>query len=283
MLVTFAHLIHIASVLPSDASALESSISALVSEITRLDNRSEFWERSLPWFTALVVAGLLGDAIVIVWERREETSARRRWIEHGFHPAEMSPTWKFILELIATAAIFVGVGLELWAGAAVAAINGQLRSKNGELRDKSNQLLELVTQQAGDAEERAAKLELILADRHITFQQRQEMLPMLRPQAGTEVLVEYVTPSGTDAPEYAIEIGGVFHDAGWKVIPSLGRLITMNPPLHGFAVEGGINESRAAKKALGVLDKRVHTTPPTPSPETGKMRKTGVVIYVGSK
>jgi hypothetical protein len=151
MIVTLAYLISTASALPTDASALESAMSALVKDITALDSRSEFWEKVLPWFTGLVAAGLIADVVVVVWERRDEIHARLRWIRQGFHPAEASSAWRFALELFATAAILLGVALELWAGAAIANINGQLRSKNAELRSKSNQLLALVTQEAGDA------------------------------------------------------------------------------------------------------------------------------------
>ena len=151
MIATFAHLISIASALPADASALESAISALVREITTLESRSEFWEKSLPWFTGLVVLGLVADVVVIIWERKEEVATYRRWVYQGFHPAERPSRWNFTLELIASAAILLGVAGELWAGAAIASVNGQLRSKNAELRDKSNQLVALVTQEAGDA------------------------------------------------------------------------------------------------------------------------------------
>jgi hypothetical protein len=134
MIITFAHLMWIASALSTDASALESAISALVSEITTLESGSEFWEKSLPWFTGLVVLGLVADVVVIIWERRDEIAAYRRWIHQGFHPAERPSRRKFALELVASAAILLGVAGELWAEAAIASINGQLRSKNAELR-----------------------------------------------------------------------------------------------------------------------------------------------------
>jgi hypothetical protein len=51
------------------------------------------------------------------------------------------------------------------------------------------------------------------------------------------VLVEFLTPSGTDAPEFAKEIGDVFHDAGWNVTQPTGALVTMTPAVHGLAIE----------------------------------------------
>jgi hypothetical protein len=250
---------------------------------TDLLNWRDTWFHCLLWSTAVVGLGLALEGPELWLEIKHITldrRDRRNFFALSHH--EIPPKLK-VLAFIGWLLIVIGVVGEGAFEAMVSRADGQVQTFN-------DILLEDAQRQAGNArirtaelEKEAAQLRLQIADRHITFQQRQEMLAMLRPQAGTGVLVEYVTPSGTDAPEYAIEIGGVFHDAGWKVTPSLGRLITMNPPLHGFAVEGGAKESRAAKKALGLLDKRVHIAPPTPSPETGQIRKTGMVIYVGSK
>lgn len=70
----------------------------------------------------------------------------------GINPAERPSNSRFVLEVVASIAIFLGVAGELWAGAEIAYLNGQLRNKNSDLRSKSDQLLALVTQQAGDAE-----------------------------------------------------------------------------------------------------------------------------------
>lgn len=222
MLVTFAHVIPTASVLPRDASALESAISALVCEVTRLESRSEFWERWLPWFTALVVAGLLGDAIVIIWERREEQMARRRWVEHGFHPAEISPTWKFVLELVATAAIFVGVGLELWAGAAVASINGQLRPKNTELRNTGDELVALLHHEVEDERLARVKIEASVAWRHLTKQQKTDIGEDLRKTYKPELISMWFLHGDAEGANFAADIANALKNAKMLVFPPLG-------------------------------------------------------------
>ena len=214
MIATFAHLVSVASVLPADASALERAISALVREITRLDSRSEFWEKSLPWFTALVVAGLLADVIVIIWERRDERRARQRWVEQGFHPAEMSSAWKFALELVATAAIFVGVALELWAGAAVAAINGQLRSKNSELRQKSNQLVVLLEQDTEDEHSARVAAEESVAWRTFSPRARSQLTSTLRNFRVERAWLSY-NVGDTEAFTFGRELGTVLQSANW--------------------------------------------------------------------
>jgi hypothetical protein len=246
-------------------------------------NWRDVWFDWLLVATALVLIGLALEGPELYHEIRHLWLDRRDEKQHFvLTDHKIRPRWKF-LSFIGWILIVVGVAGEVFFETMVSLADGKLQTFNNIILDSTIREASEARVRTAELEKEAAQLRLQIADRHITFQQRQEMLAILRPHAGSGILVEYVTPSGTDAPEYAIEIGGVFHEAGWKVTPSLGLLITMNPPLHGFAVEGGVTESRAAKKALEVLDKRVHTTPPTPSPETGKIRKTGVVIYVGSK
>lgn len=157
-IIAFAHLIWTSSALPTNASDLENAILALTKAVTALDKQSEFWETAMPWFTALVVAGLLGDLVVVIWERRDEVHAYRRWIRHSFNPVELPSLWKLVLELFSTSAIFIGVALELWAGVEIARINQQLRTKNGELRDKSTHLVALINESANGLEKKAASL-----------------------------------------------------------------------------------------------------------------------------
>jgi len=87
-----------------------------------------------PWFTGLVVLGLIADLVIVAWERREEMANWHRWVLVGVHFPDRPTRLRFILELLATCAIFLGVAGEFWAGVKVAYINGQLRGKNAELR-----------------------------------------------------------------------------------------------------------------------------------------------------
>lgn len=159
------HMTSTLSALPTDASAFDSSISALKScisvlesSIKSLDNSSAFCERLLPWFTGLVVVGLIVDVFVV---HREHNEARREWSRGIVRPPDRPSTWKHVWELIATIAIFLGVAGELGVGVEIAVINGQLRSKNSDLRSKSDQLLALITQEAGDAVTSASKAQTL--------------------------------------------------------------------------------------------------------------------------
>lgn len=141
--------------LPKDLSALQSAefalrncIGALERSIDSLQAKARFWELLLPWFTGMVVVGLLLDLLVVWWERSEDIEKWRllRWLP------ERPSAGRFLCELAGTVLIFVGVAGEFWAGAAVTVINGNLRTATGELRSDSDQLLALATQEAGDAE-----------------------------------------------------------------------------------------------------------------------------------
>lgn len=152
-------MITLLSVLPTDTSgldscisALKSSIQALESSIKLLEGSSSLWETLLPWFTGLVVIGLVVDVIVVRLEQRDTWEA---WSRGIMRPPDRPSTRRHLWELFASVAIFIGVAGELGVGVKIAVINGQLRSKNSELRSKSDQLLALITQEAGDAAQSA--------------------------------------------------------------------------------------------------------------------------------
>jgi hypothetical protein len=218
MIVTFAHLISMVSALPIDASALESAISALVKEITTLESRSEFWEKSLPWFTGLVVLGLVADVVVIIWERRDDIAAYRRWVYQGFHPAERPSRWKFALELVASTAILLGVAGELWAGAAIAFVNGQLRNKNAELRDKSNQLVALLQKETEGERSARVKLEALVAWRRLSKEQQSVIAAHLKQFGGIRVGISYLG-GNPEASQFAYDIAAALHAAQWNKYP----------------------------------------------------------------
>jgi hypothetical protein len=134
----------------------------------------------------------------------------------------------------------------------------------------------------------AAKLEQRLADRHINLEQREKMLAILKEQPGTRVAVTFLSPAPSDAQEYSIEIGEVFHDANWTMVP-FPWLTSMNNPVHGFAVEvrekgsSSKRESleRATRAALSVLDDRISVTHGGHDPGMGM--NLDLVVLVGSK
>lgn len=232
MIISFAYLISIASALPADASALESALSALVNEITTLESRSEFWEKSLPWFTGLVVLGLAADAVVIIWERRDEIAAYRLWIYQAFHPAERPLRWKFALELLASAAILLGVAGELSASAAIASINGQLRIKNGQLRDKSNQLVALLNGETAQLHKEAeaerlarVKIEARVAWRHLTDNQKSAIGSKLGDFSNQEGASLWYQTGDTESATFAVDIAEALKKSHIVVQPPAGVTI----------------------------------------------------------
>ncbi len=190
-----------------------------------------------------------------------------------------SEKWKKrarIFELL----VIVGVAGELFADGGVFLFSAHLQTI-------SDVEVARLHKEAGDAELRAAQLEQSLADRHITLEQRKKMLGILSARPGARVSVTFVTPAEPDAQEYSIEVGGVFHDAKWTVVP-FPWLISNDKPIHGFSVEirqnGPATKRKltelAARQALSVLDDRIWVT------STGNdlnQLKINLLILVGSK
>jgi hypothetical protein len=158
--VIFAHLIQSASRLPIDTSALESAISALERDIRAWDSSSGPWERSLPWFTALVALGVAMEFWVIWRERRDDVEAFSLGI---VRLADRPSTVKYVIEILSVLFITAGIVGELWVGIKITSINGMLRSKNTELRSKTGQLIALLNQETEqlrkDANAEATKIE----------------------------------------------------------------------------------------------------------------------------
>jgi hypothetical protein len=106
------------------------------------------WERWLPAFAFWVFVGVGIEIVAILREYRENRAA---WRRGTIRSSEKPATPKLIWELMGATLVTVGVGLEFWGGAAIAKINGDLRSLNAKLRHDSGELVALVTQQAGEA------------------------------------------------------------------------------------------------------------------------------------
>jgi len=144
------------SALEHSISALERCVSALESSIKVFEDRSLFWEKLPPWFTGLVVLGVLMELWGIRREYREDMEA---WaLTHfGVHRLPMKPLRRDVL-IDVVSVVFVAIGIvgELGVGLKIATINNQirgasavLRSKNEALRSDSDQLLTLVTKKVG--------------------------------------------------------------------------------------------------------------------------------------
>jgi hypothetical protein len=261
---------------PSLTEALDSIVKA------DLLNWRDVWFHRLLWSTAAVALGLAFEGPEL-WLEIRHIRLDRRDRRMFFAPTrhEIGSTWK-MLAFIGWVLIVLGVMGEGIFEAMVSRVDDQVQTF-------SDILLEDAQRQAGDArmrtaelEKEAAQLRLQMADRHITLAQRQKMLSILKPRSGASASIEFLTPSGTDAPEFSEEIREIFRDAGWKVPKPTGVLLSRNSPVRGFVIEGGKTkpELRAARKALQVLDSRVlYELPPvgvTAPPAA-------VMIYVGSK
>jgi hypothetical protein len=216
MTVTLAHLIYTASALPSSASDLRSAISSLEKAIAPLEDSSGCWEKALPWFTGLVVVGLIVEIFALVWERRDGMAAWRDWVAIGINPAERPSNGRFVLEVVASIAIFLGVALELFAGAEIAYLNGQLRSKNGDLRSKSDQLIALLTQETEDDSLARVKLEATVAWRRLSKRQLSALSDNLKPPAGLKVGVSYLNGEA-EGLGFANDIATALRAAKWNV------------------------------------------------------------------
>lgn len=253
-----AHLICIASALPSDASALESAISALESAITTLDNSSAFWERLLPWFTGFVVAGVVAEVWVVCLDHRDAMDAWRRGI---IRPPGRPSHRRFWVEVVASSAIALGVACELWAGVAIARINGQLRSRNAELRTKTDQFIALLNTEAGDANERAGKAEERVAEllqeiqpRRLSPDQEKNIADLLKSYAGKIVSVA-TYHQDAEAMILAAQIEEALRKANILVWDRIGTFGAMGMPLYlGVTVDTNSSDKKLASalcKALG--------------------------------
>ncbi len=153
--VIIQHLANLPSSCPSDASSLESCISALKSSISALESCIKASEGSsghletIGWLCAFAVGiGIAGEIVVIVSEHRDDLGD---WGRGFVRPPDKPPAWRFWFDIVATLIVLGGVFGEAVAAAKIGSINSQLRSKTSELRAKSVQLLAVTTEEAGDA------------------------------------------------------------------------------------------------------------------------------------
>jgi hypothetical protein len=155
--------------------------------------------------------------------------------------------------------VIIGVAGELLA-------DGGIFLFSGHLQTISNSEIAVLSKEAQQFREHAAALELQIADRHVNRDQRTRMVNALHATSG-RVAVTFVASSGADSQEYAAEIGDVFREAKWTVVP-FPWLTSYEVPLCGFAVNvrnKGSTSTRellgeTAREALLVLDKRIAVT-----------------------
>ncbi|MGA8222527.1 MAG: hypothetical protein WB780_12805 [Candidatus Acidiferrales bacterium] len=219
-------------------------------------------EIALLLFGVMLVIGLVGEyAESEKWKKREK-----------------------IFKLL----VIIGVAGELFADGGVFLFSAHLQTISDAEVATLNKEAGEARRDAADAQLHTAKLEQRLADRHVTLEQRKKMLGILSARSGPRASVTFLTPAEPDAQEYAIEIGGVFQDAKWTVVP-FTWLISQNTPVHGFAIEirqnGPASKRKlteiAARQALSVLDDRILVTYTGTDPN--QSLKLDLLILVGNK
>jgi len=133
--------------------------------------------------------------------------------------------------------------------------------------------------EAKKAEQRTAELNASLADRHLTLDQRKQMLAVLSGLPGTRVMVTYLLNADADAQEYAAEIGSVFRDIpGWTLAaPPPG--VSSDQPVYGFAIQSryaSASKMKSIENALAMTGYKVTLWPV-------KQGQEEIGIYVGRK
>lgn len=153
-----------ASAFEAQISALKSCISALESSINASEGASRFWER-FGWSCAIAVGvGIVGELVVIVREYLDDLES---WARGIVRPPDRPSFRLFWFDIFATVLVLAGVFGEAGASGKIASLNNDLRSNTSLLRAKSDQLLALATQEAGNAEERAANANRIAQEERL--------------------------------------------------------------------------------------------------------------------
>jgi hypothetical protein len=265
--VIFACLVQAASSLATDASALESSISALLSKIRELESSSVPWERALPWFTLLVAVGVAMELWVMRHERRDDMEAWRRGI---VRPPDRPSTVKYLVEVASILLITAGIVGELWVGIKITSINGVLRSLNAEVRTKSDQLVELLHGEAEglrkDAEiEHSArvKIEASVEWRHLTEQQQKGIGMDLGIKFSKSIIGIWFLAGDIEGSRFASDIAEAMRDAQLMVWPPKSlALMRVGGPLNskierdptGISVAPTTTDPRSGSLAVAIRD-----------------------------
>jgi hypothetical protein len=261
--VMIAHVICILSNLPTDASALQSSISTLEREIADLDKSSlspEFW---LPFFTILVGIGVAIEIIVVLRDHKEKVE---EWELCKLIPDKPS-SGKLRLEIASVILVTVGIFGELGFGLWISHINGQLRTKNAELRRKSEQLLEIAAKELEGEKVKRLELAGSLLDRELRDQK--EAIAQLSTLPRVRVLFEF--SDDEEVVSTAEQINFVFSQLGWKASRRRGqeKLISKGvsvspgmqrpgPPSSSERTEEWMEQISATRKICGTVARVLH-------------------------
>ncbi len=213
--------------------------------------------RYVGWCTIAVFVGLLFEYTILLWPKWKDLSH-----------------WEKVLTVLAGIAIAGGVYGEYHFESLASGEAMQIENVSEQRVAESNAEAKL-------AEQKTAELQAIQADRHLTSDQRKQMLAILKGLPGTKVMVAYLFNGDEDAQEYAIEIASVFSDApGWTVLPPPFG-VSSDQPVYGFAVQAQNNSTAISK--LPLIEKVLAVTGYKASRWPVKQGQDEIDIYVGRK
>jgi hypothetical protein len=285
-----------------DASALDNAISVLEKSISSLESSVDSLDFWLWLSTAAVVIGVALELYFVIEKYRSD---RKAWWRASIRSPEKPSAGIFISELTSIALVVLGVAGELVVGVVSANKNAELRNKTGVLvaliREKASNAERL----AGEATERAARLEKEAAEisesvapRRLTKKQRALLASQLAKVAGRNVTI-FSDPSDAEAAVFASDIYLTLKSAKWGVgkspvargggtsmtvapaMPSTGVDIPCGPPaLHEAAGRALVRElsrmgfdSQCSARYTGMWPLEVLARPEGPQGEAKTRRE----------
>lgn len=260
--------------------------SALKILLVSLDSSRASLDSQLGWATFLVVVGVGLEWIFVIWEYREELHDFRRGVVHA---PEKPNIRLFVLGLVATSLVTIGVAGEMYVGAKIGAVETLIRKANDERAS-------LLSKLAGDAavsaktahdEADAVKLEaaaikkrldaasqqLVQVEHTVRLQgprwkllmaNRDEFVKAMQPFAGQKALVLTCGPRQTVPLEHAQLAQHVISllnqtpplGAGWKAYPKTWDSCPAVGPsgADGNLVTSSTDAPKAGKAATALAD-----------------------------
>lgn len=266
---------NLASLLPTDTSALERCISALESSISALERSIAAIDASLPFWEWI---GFVGAALVAIGVLLEIKDIRHRHAEDwtiwrlsyfGVFLSSARPQFlrKYGVELASVILVAGGVVVELGAGLMIESMNTALRaidirsrSMNSELRSKSNQLVEALRKETEDEHTARVAAEESVAWRKLGPRARSTLASKLRAFPVERTWLSY-NLGDTEAFTFGEELGTALQSANWHPTdPESVMKMFLGPvsfgtnklPL-GIVVKGTIGCEKAAKALVQEL------------------------------
>jgi hypothetical protein len=215
-----------------DKSALLSALNSLDTSWSGL----EFW---LWVCTSVVVAGVVIEVVVVIWERRHDLREFRRGT---IHTPERPPTYKYVWELLGAALVALGVLGELVVGISAEKVETEMRDKTTTLvslidgqTEKLEKDAESLRKQAEDEKLKRVKIEQLLHWRSISPEQARIIRGSLSPISGDSFSILY-NMGDAEGAQYADELLDTLKLCGWPDNDGPGAFMGGGVPLEGIMV-----------------------------------------------